>query len=173
MPGPTAAVELLPVRRWPSRVKRSDTLREILQGCGPAPGNRTEVGGYSRPAKNRRSAQDIWIFDDHAVPRAHTISITHSIALSSGTFPYLSLAKIITVAMLQRPRLGVGQSFGEPQGQARRVYSGRSVPCLGCTRSMLRWHLSICTGIRIEASDLDDDQSSSRRVSSPAASVLL
>src|SRR5437867_5675735 len=128
---------------------------------------------YSRPAKNRRSAQDIWIFDDHAVPRAHTISITHSIALSSGTFPYLSLAKIITVAMLQRPRLGVGQSFGEPQGQARRVYSGRSVPCLGCTRSMLRWHLSICTGIRIEASDLDDDQSSSRRVSSPAASVLL
>ncbi len=45
MPGPTAAVELLPARRWPSRVKRSDTLREILQGCGPAPGNRTEVGG--------------------------------------------------------------------------------------------------------------------------------
>ena len=44
MPGPTAAVELLPARRWPSRVKRSDTLREILQGCGPAPGNRTEVG---------------------------------------------------------------------------------------------------------------------------------
>jgi hypothetical protein len=30
MPGPTAAVELLPVRRWPSRVKRSDTLRGIL-----------------------------------------------------------------------------------------------------------------------------------------------
>ena len=26
---------------------------------------------------------------------------------------------------------------------------------------MLRWPLSICTGIRIEASDLDDDQSSS------------
>jgi len=44
MPGPTAAVELLPARRWPSSVKRSDTLREILQGCGPAPGNRTEVG---------------------------------------------------------------------------------------------------------------------------------
>src|SRR6184192_3642981 len=45
MPGPTAAVELLPVRRWPSRVKQSDTLREILQGCGPSPGNRTGVGG--------------------------------------------------------------------------------------------------------------------------------
>jgi hypothetical protein len=39
MPGPTATVELLPARRWPSRVKRSDTLREILQGCGPARGN--------------------------------------------------------------------------------------------------------------------------------------
>jgi hypothetical protein len=46
-------------------------------------------------------------------------------------------------------------------GQARRVYSGRSLPCLGRTRSMLRWHLSICTGITIEArraSDVDDDQ---------------
>jgi hypothetical protein len=45
MPGPTAAVELPPARRRPSRVKRSDTLRQILQACGRAPGNRTKVGG--------------------------------------------------------------------------------------------------------------------------------
>src|SRR5258708_34431234 len=53
MPGPTAAAELLPARRWPSRVKRSDTLREILQGCGPAPGNRTEVGGVLASREKR------------------------------------------------------------------------------------------------------------------------
>jgi hypothetical protein len=45
MPGPTAAVELLPARRWPSRVKRSDTLRQMIQRCGRAQANRTEVGG--------------------------------------------------------------------------------------------------------------------------------
>ena len=83
MPERTAAVELLPVPPWPSRVKRSDTLREILQGCGRVPGNRTEVGGYSRPAKNGRSAQDIRIFDDHAVPGTHKVSVTDSIALAS------------------------------------------------------------------------------------------
>src|SRR5205807_5505609 len=103
-------------------------FEKFFKGVAPLQGIEQELEGYSRPAKNRRSAQDIWIFDDHAVPQAHTISITHSIALSSGTFPYLSLVKIITVAMLQRPRLGVGQSFGEPQ------------------QSRLRWSLSLING---------------------------
>ena len=53
MPGRTAAVELLPARRWPSRVRRSDTLREILQGCGHVPGNRTEVGGVLASREKR------------------------------------------------------------------------------------------------------------------------
>jgi len=39
--------------------------------------------GYSRPAKNGRSAQDIRIFDDHAVPGTHKVSISGSVALSS------------------------------------------------------------------------------------------
>jgi hypothetical protein len=116
MPGPTAAVELLPARRWPSRVKRSDTLREILQGCGPAPGNRTEVGGGGTRVP-RKTGVPLRIFGFLTITLSLELirsPIKHSIALSSGTFPYLSLAKIITV-MLQGPRLGVGQSFGEPQ----------------------------------------------------------
>jgi len=43
-----------------------------------------KLEGYSRPAKNGRSAQDIRIFNDHAVPGTHKVSITDSIALSSG-----------------------------------------------------------------------------------------
>jgi hypothetical protein len=104
MPGPTAPVELLPARRWPSRVKRSDTLRQMLQGCGRARANRTEVGGVLASREKPAFRSGYLDFDDHAVHGTHKISIAESIALSSGTFPYLSLAKTIAVIMLQQPR---------------------------------------------------------------------
>jgi len=40
-------------------------------------------GRTARPAKDGRFAQDIRIFDDHAVPGTHKVSITDTIALSS------------------------------------------------------------------------------------------
>src|SRR5580658_5121886 len=76
----------------------------MLQGVAALERIEQKLEEDSRPAKNRRSAQDIWIFDDHAVPGTHKISITESKALSSCTLPYLSLAKTIAVIMLQQPR---------------------------------------------------------------------
>src|ERR1700731_737496 len=83
MPERTAALELLPAPRWPSRVKRSDTLEKFFKGVATFQGIEQKLEGYSRPAKNGRSAQDIRIFDDHAVPGTHKVSITDSVALSS------------------------------------------------------------------------------------------
>jgi hypothetical protein len=64
-------------------VKRSDTLREILQGCGRVPGNRTEVGGVLASREKRAFRSGYSDFDDHAVPEIHKVPVTDSMALAS------------------------------------------------------------------------------------------
>jgi hypothetical protein len=57
--------------------------RNSFKGVAAFQGIEQKLEGYSRPAKNGRSAQDIRIFDDHAVPGTHKVSISGSVALSS------------------------------------------------------------------------------------------